>query len=59
MILATGMGGKNRFSQPNIFLNRPFSVLDLTPIATIDRRVGWTYPPPFPGGKGANRLIIL
>ena len=41
-------------------------VTDLTPIATIDWHVGWTYPPvafgvlrDLPKWEGASRLMIL
>jgi len=42
-----------RFECMSTFLlSRACIVTDLTPIVTIDRRVGWTYPPALPKWEG-------
>ena len=33
--------------------------MDLTPIATIDRRVGWTYPPALPKWEGSGLVVVF
>ena len=37
---------------PAFPLSHAWVVRDLTPIVTIDRRVGWTYPPALPKWEG-------
>ncbi len=49
-------------SVPAFPLSHACIVTDLTPILTIDRRVGWTYPPALPkweGGLSVDGFVDL